>query len=80
MSFLLDPRSVLLTGIEQDPDEPEFDRVYVGPRWEWKYVLVKHDTVHLNAMGHTFTTLAPDTPIYEDPERRDAACDQREGR
>lgn len=66
-------RAVLISGVEQDPDEPEFDRVYLGPRWEWKYALAPHGTVHADAMGHTFTTVGPDAVIYCDEERRDAA-------
>lgn len=64
---LLTGRAVLISGVEQDPDEPEFDRVYLGPRYDWNYALAPHGTVKLG-MGHTFTTLDPDVPIYCDEE------------
>ena len=66
-------RAVLITGVEQDPDEPEFDRVYLGPRWEWKYALAPHGAVRMNSMSHTLITVLPGTPIYCDEARRDAA-------
>jgi hypothetical protein len=66
-------RGVLVTGIEQDPDEPTMDRVYVGPRYYWRYVLVDHDSMHTNAMAHTITTLPEDIAIYQDREHCPAA-------
>jgi hypothetical protein len=65
--------NTLLSGVEPDPEEPDRDRVYVGPRYEWCYVLVDAGSVRLNATGHTFTTLPVGTPIYQDADR----CAQR---
>ncbi len=74
MTFL-NPNAVLLTGVEPDPDEPEFDRVYVGPRYNWNYVLAKHGEVSLN-FGHTYTVLDPNAKIYHDAKGKAEAARQ----
>lgn len=68
MSFL-HPNAVLVTGIEQDAEEPEFDRVYIGPRYEWRYVLTDHGAVKLGPQ-HNYTVLPDDVPVYVDEEAR----------
>jgi hypothetical protein len=48
------------------------DRVYVGPRWRWTYVLADHGTVTMGPQ-HTVTHLPPDAAIYVDTTGRDRA-------
>lgn len=68
----LHPDGVLLTGMEPDPEEADMDRVYVGPRYNWRYVLVKRGTFHLSE-GHCAAVLPKNTPVYVDEAGRDAA-------
>ena len=63
--------STLITGLEQDPDEPDMLRVYVGSRGNWNYVLASGDEADKvrrgwGRGGHLTTDLPPDAVIYHD--------------
>lgn len=74
-------RSALIVGIEDDPDEPELLRVYVGHRGAWTFVLVSdpadQEAVRREWSDTTchvlYANLPADAPIYVDEARRDAA-------
>lgn len=80
MIDMLMPGSVLITGVEDDPDEPGLLRVYVGARGGWNYVLVSdpadQESIR-SAWGstakHLTTRLDPDAPIYHDADGKAAA-------
>ena len=76
--MIFHPNSVLITGIDVDPDEPDMTRVYVGHRSDWKYVLVDADTARMlrseyGSCMHLTTVLDRDAVIYHDPDGQAAA-------
>jgi hypothetical protein len=58
---------VLITGVEDDPTEPDLLRVYIGPRYEWRYVLVgdpaEQEKVR-RAWGYTLSHLTMARPDH----------------
>ncbi len=77
MVALLHPRGVLITGgPDPDPENPGLFRVYVGPRYRWRYVLVGEDgAAEVRRAGngqHVVTVLPDDAVLYED---RDALAE-----
>lgn len=66
-------RTVLITGIEDEPDPEEAGlfRVYVGPRYLYRYVLVDAATAddlrRQWGWGHLFTDLAETSVVYQAP-------------
>lgn len=68
---------VLISGVEDDP-EPGLLRVYVGPRYDWTYVLVRDPEQQRKvrsafASSMHLTMPKPDGPIYVDEDGKAAA-------
>jgi len=64
---------VMVTGIEDDPDEYGLLRVYVGPRYNWNFVLASgNDAENVRGAwaggGHVSIRMRDDATIYHDPE------------
>ena len=84
MNFsIFDPSAVLVTGVESDPDEPDMTRVYVGPRYDWKYVLVSGDEAlkvrrEFHGSTHLVTVLDPEAQIFQDVKAKDLRAAQAE--
>lgn len=62
----------LIVGVEQDPDEPDLTRVYVGARYLCRYVLVSGDDAERakRAWGSSqhCTTPMPDAYYVDDEQ------------
>ena len=64
-------RPTLITGVEADPLGGT--RVYVGPRWKWRYILVEGDDAQRvrrawdNTTQHLFFDLPIDAEVLTDP-------------
>lgn len=64
---------VLITGVEPDPVDPALLRVYVGPRYNWHYVLIEDADDQqrmLSAWGslsaHVTMPIPPEGSVYVD--------------
>lgn len=80
---ILDPSAVLISGVESDPEEPDMFRVYVGPRYNWKYVLVSGDEGlkvkrEFHGSSRLVTVLDPEAQIYQDVKEKDLRAAQAE--